>query len=226
MEALNTAIGLLSQPGSELWQIIGVTLRMSVTSTLIAFLLGGTLGVLTGMHSFRGKRFILNVTSTLMGFPPVLAGLLIFFLLSRSGPLGGFRLLYSVTAMVIAQVLLITPIVLHMTAVAAGEKAPAIRETLLGLNLPKRRAFLLMLRELRGELLAILFLGFGRAISEVGAAQIVGGNVQYKTRVMTTAIVLETNKGNFALAAVLGALLLLLAFCVNLLARALQRRRA
>ncbi|MDO4573221.1 MAG: ABC transporter permease [Clostridia bacterium] len=226
MEALLETIAGLLAPGGELWQIIGVTLRMSVLSTLIAFALGGSLGVLVGMNDFRGKRLILHITSTLMGLPPVLAGLVVFFLLSRSGPLGTLRLLYSVTAMVTAQVLLITPIVLNMTATAVGEKAPAVMETLGGLGLPRRRRVLLMLGEIRSELFAVLFLGFGRAVSEVGAAQIVGGNVQYKTRVMTTAIVLETNKGNFGLALALGALLLIIAFAVNLLGRMLGGRRA
>lgn len=226
MKNMIETIAALFARGGELWQIIGVTLRMSATSTLISFVLGGALGVLVGMNRFRGKRLILSITSTLMGLPPVLAGLVVFFLLSRSGPLGTMRLLYSVTAMVVAQVLLITPIVLNMTATAVGEKAPTIRETLHGLGVPKRRAFFLMLGEVRAELFAVLFLGFGRAISEVGAAQIVGGNVQYKTRVMTTAIVLETNKGNFALALALGILLLLIAFLVNLLARFLGRRRS
>ncbi len=225
MENFFKTIAALFAWGGELWQIIGVTLRMSFTSTLISFVLGGALGVLVGMHSFRGKRLILSITSTLMGLPPVLAGLIVFFLLSRSGPLGTLRLLYSVTAMVVAQVLLITPIVLNMTATAVGEKAPAIRETLFGLGVPRRRRFLLMLREVKTELFAVLCLGFGRAISEVGAAQIVGGNVQYKTRVMTTAIVLETNKGNFNMALALGALLLVMAFLINLFGRALNRRR-
>ena len=225
MEGFGKPMEELFAWGGELWRIIGVTLRMSAASTFISFVLGGALGVLVGMSAFRGKRLLLSITSTLMGLPPVLAGLVVFFLLSRSGPLGTLRLLYSVTAMVTAQVLLITPIVLNMTATAVGEKAPAIRETLHGLCVPRRRAFFLMLGEVRAELVAVAFLGFGRAVSEVGAAQIVGGNVQYKTRVMTTAIVLETSKGNFTLALTLGILLLVIAFLVNLMARLFSRGR-
>jgi len=207
----------------ELWHIIGITLRTSAASTLLSFIIGSVLGVLVGMHGFRGKNLLLSTLSTFMGLPPVLAGLIVFFLLSRSGPLGSWQLLYSVQAMVVAQVILILPVVIHLTAVAVGKKAPDILETLLGLGVSRRRCFRLILREIRAELFTVFFLGFGRAISEVGAAQLVGGNIQYKTRVMTTAIVLETNKGNFTLAAALGVLLLILALGINVLARTLGR---
>jgi tungstate transport system permease protein len=224
MEGFNANIKDLLAFSGELWRIIGVTFRMSAMSTLISFVLGGALGVLVGMNTFRGKRLLLSITSTLMGLPPVLAGLVVFFLLSRSGPLGTLRLLYSVPAMVVAQVLLITPIIMNIIATFVGEKTPAILETLYGLGVPKRHAFFLMLGEVRTELIAVALLGFGRSISEVGAVQIVGGNVQYHTRVMTTAIVLETSKGNFARALMLGILLLIIAFVINLIARLLNRR--
>ncbi|MEG1756713.1 MAG: ABC transporter permease [Clostridia bacterium] len=223
MQTFFQTLQQLFVPDSELLQIVGVTLRMSILSTLISFVLGGMLGVAVGSHVFRGKRLILNITSTLMALPPVLAGLVVFFLLSRSGPLGEYRLLYSVAAMVLAQVLLITPIVLNLTAIAIEEKRRAMGETMDGMGFSQGKQLLYLLHESRSQLFAILFLGFGRAISEVGAAQIVGGNVQYKTRVMTTAIVLETNKGNFELALALGALLLLIALIINLLAGCLRR---
>jgi tungstate transport system permease protein len=150
-----------------------------------------------------------------MGLPPVVAGLLVFFALSRSGPLGSYRLLYSVTAMVCAQILIITPIAVGLSASVAGDKFPLLRETALGINLPPAKRLLYIIYECRLQLTSVLFTGFGRAISEVGAAQIVGGNVQYKTRVMTTAIVLQTNMGYFRQAIALGALLLVISFFVT-----------
>ncbi|MBQ9988651.1 MAG: ABC transporter permease [Clostridia bacterium] len=208
---------------SELRQIIGVTLRMACTSTLIGCTLGITLGILVGITEFRGKRAILRITSTLMSLPPVLVGVIVFFILSRSGPLGQFRLLYSVTAMVISQVMLITPAAMNLAATAAGERMGQVHETMAGIGLNRKKQIWYMLYECRKQLSVILFLGFGRAISEVGAAQLVGGNIQYKTRVMTTAIVLETNKGNFDLALALGIILLLIALVVNVIAGRLQK---
>lgn len=215
MQTLTDVIGLLFGSDPELRGIIAVTLRMSLTSTLISACIGIPLGTLIGSYSFRGKRLILRITHTLMGLPPVVAGLVVFFILSRSGPLGQFRLLYSVTAMVFAQVLIITPIVAGLAASIAGDRVPLIRETVLGVGMLRRRQLLYTLYECRHQLLSILFTGFGRAISEVGAAQIVGGNVQHKTRIMTTAIVLETNMGHFQKAVVLGAILLIISFIVT-----------
>lgn len=223
-ELLN-AIKLLFGENGELRQILGVTLKMASISTSVSFIVGTALGVLLGLNEFRFKRGILSITSTLMGFPPVLAGLVVFFILSRSGPLGEFKLLYSVTAMVCAQILIITPVMLHMSATTIGERAASIKETMQGLGLNKWKQLKYVLLENKSQLFALFFLGFGRAISEVGAAQLVGGNVQYKTRVMTTAIVLETNKGNFEMALALGVLLLIIAFIINVLSRLLQGKR-
>ena len=166
----------------------------------------------------------MRITSTLMGIPPVVAGLVVFLVLSRSGPLGSLSLLFTVPAMVIAQVLLITPIVTGLTATMASSVSEAMAETIHGLNIPTRRKVGLVLRECRASLVSVGLTGFGRAISEVGAVQIVGGNVQFHTRVMTTAIMLETNKGNFEFAVALGIILLCLAFAINALAYALQNR--
>lgn len=222
MQQFLTLLTELFQKDSELLQIVGVTLKMASISTTISFLVGVPLGALLGARSFYGKKLLMNITSTFMGFPPVLCGLVVFFLLSRSGPLGQYKLLYSVQAMITAQVLLITPIVLHMSATAVTERAPGMLPTMQGLGFSKGKQLWLLIRESRSTLFSVFFLGFGRAVSEVGAAQLVGGNVQYKTRVMTTAIVLETNKGNFKLALALGVLLLLIAFFINLTARLLS----
>lgn len=222
MELIKEVLNLLFGENNELRQIIGVTLRMSFTSTTIAVCVGIPLGSFIGMTSFKGKKFVMRFIYTFMALPPVVAGLFVFFLLSRSGPLGQYKLLYSVTAMVVAQVMLITPVAIGLSANIVGASTPLIRDTAIGLGLSKGRTLLYTLYENRKPLFAVFFTGFGRAISEVGAAQLVGGNIQYKTRVMTTAIVLETNKGNFAMAVAMGIVLLIIAFIINSIAHRLQ----
>ena len=197
---------------------------MAFFSTSISACLGTPLGVLIGSRDFWGKRLTVRILNTLMGLPPVVAGLLVFFLLSRSGPLGEFRLLYSVPAMVTAQVVLITPVVAGLSATIVSDRAPRLHETAIGMGMVHWQEILCLLYDCRSQLLSSVFLGFGRSIAEVGAVSIVGGNVQYKTRVMTTAIMLETNKGNFELAVALGAVLLLISFIINTLALSLQER--
>ncbi len=206
----------------ELLQIIGTTLAMSCTSSLISCAIGIPLGVLISLSGFHGKKMLLRLMHMLMGLPPVLAGLIVFFLLCGVGPFGQYRLLYSVPAMVIAQILLITPIAAGLSESFAAGKLPLMNETMQGLGLGKAKRFVCLLIECKSQLFSVFFTGFGRAISEVGAAQIVGGNIQYKTRVMTTAIVLETNKGNFDMALALGIILLVISFTVMALAQWLQ----
>ena len=217
-------LGMVFVPGSELAKIIGVTLQMACFSTVISTVIGVPLGILIGLSDFRGKRILMRVLNTLMGLPPVIAGLIVFFILSRSGPLGTFRLLYTVTAMVIAQVLIITPIVCGISATALSELAPRVHETVRGFGLSRAREILYLLYQSRSQLISMVFVAFGRSIGEVGAVMLVGGNVQYKTRVMTTAIMLETNKGNFEFAIALGVLLLLISFIINSLALSLEER--
>lgn len=215
MQSLLDVLKLLFGSDSELRGIIGVTLQLSLTSTLIACTIGIPLGILIGSHTFKGKKLILRMTHTFMGLPPVVAGLIVFFILSRSGPLGQYKLLYSVSAMALAQILIITPIAAGLSASIAKDRLPQLLETSLGINLSKKRRLLYMMYESRHQLISVLFTGFGRAISEVGAAQIVGGNIQHKTRIMTTAIVLETNMGHFGQAIALGVLLLIISFIVT-----------
>ncbi|MBQ9069265.1 MAG: ABC transporter permease, partial [Eggerthellaceae bacterium] len=197
MEELGHAFGLLFTPGSELSQIVLLTLQMSVFSTLISLAVGIPLGIAVGLYRFPGKRLVMRILNTLMGLPPVLAGLIVFFILSRSGPLGSLRLLYTLQAMVTAQVVLITPIVCGLAATAISSVAPQVHETAHGMGLSFTRELHALLYECRSPLLSIAFVAFGRSIGEVGAVMLVGGNVQYKTRVMTTAIMLETNMGHF-----------------------------
>lgn len=224
-ESFKQAIELLCGADPELRHIVLTTLRMSFTSTVIASVLGISLGMLLGSRDFWGKRLILRCTHTLMGLPPVVAGLVVFMLLSRRGPLGAWGMLFSVTAMVIAQVVLITPIVAGLVAAAVAAKAPLVTETTRGLGISRGQELYQLFHETRAQLISIILTGYGRAISEVGAVQLVGGNVQFKTRVMTTAIVLETNRGRFELALALGILLLLIAFIVNSIAQWLQEER-
>ena len=224
MEELLYALSLAFTPGSELSNIILTTLRMSLFSTTISMAIGVPLGVLLGRGNFRGKRVVMRILNTLMGLPPVLAGLVVFFILSRSGPLGSMRLLYTVSAMVVAQVVLITPIVCGLTSTAISSIAERVHETTAGFGLGRMRELLYLIRESRTQIMSILFVAFGRSIGEVGAVMLVGGNVQYKTRVMTTAIMLETNKGNFEMAVALGIVLLLISFVINSVALSLQER--
>lgn len=208
----------------ELFQIIYVTLQMALFSTAISFVLGVPLGLLIGLKNFKGKGVLLRILNTLMGLPPVLAGLVVFFILSASGPLGELRLLYTTTAMVTAQVLLITPIVCGLSATSISKIAPLVHETAKGIGVSRPKEILYLMYECRSQFISILFMAFGRSIGEVGAVMLVGGNVQYKTRVMTTAIMLETNKGNFEFAVVLGIILLLVSFVINAVALSLEEK--
>ena len=226
MEELLQAFTLMFTPGSELSQIILLTLQMAAFSTVISTVIGVPLGVLVGLYHFPGKRLVMRILNTLMGLPPVLAGLVVFFILSRSGPLGSLRLLYTLPAMVTAQVVLITPIVCGLSATAISGVAPLVHETAHGMGLSRRRELACLLYECRSQLLSIIFVAFGRSIGEVGAVMLVGGNVQYKTRVMTTAIMLETNMGHFEYAVALGVALLVVSFVINSIALSLQERTA
>ena len=226
MDKLIQAFTLMFTPGSELSQIIILTLQMAVCSTAISTAIGVPLGVCIGLYRFPGKRLVMRILNTLMGLPPVLAGLVVFFILSRSGPLGTLRLLYTLPAMVTAQVFLITPIVCGLSATAIASIAPLVHETAHGMGLARWREVLCLLYECRSQLTSILFVAFGRSIGEVGAVMLVGGNVQYKTRVMTTAIMLETNMGHFEYAVALGVALLVVSFVINSIALSLQERTA
>lgn len=218
MDALKQALHLLFSLDPELLQILGVTMRMSFFSTTLSCLVGLPLGALIGTRSFRGKAFLKKLIHTLMGLPPVVAGLLVYALFTHYGPFGSLHLLFTVRVMVVAQCLLIIPVVTGLTASFMEQSTRAVIETAKGMGLSRRRVLFLCLSEGRTSLLSVVLNAFGRSIAEVGAVSIVGGNIQWKTRVMTTAIMLETNKGNFSFALALGMILLLLAFAVNVAA--------
>lgn len=212
-------ISLLIGGDDELRQIVFLTLKMSLFSTLISTGLGVMASLLLAIAPVnRGKKYFCRFINTLMGIPPVVAGLIVFIMLSRSGPFGQFGLLYTLEAMVIAQVILITPIVIGLSNPIFEKKYDDIKETVVGLNISRSRQLFLLLHECKKPLAGIILSAFGRSIAEVGAVQLVGGNVQYKTRVMTTAIMLETNRGNFCFAVSLGIVLLLCSLIINLLA--------
>ncbi len=207
----------------EILQIIGVTLRMSFFSTTVSCLIGMPLGVLMTTTSFKGKRTVKKIINTLMGLPPVVAGLIVYMLFTKYGIFGSLGLLFTVEVMVIAQCILIIPVVISLTSGVCSVGSKNLIETAKGLSFGKMRTMGIFLSQNRASLLSVVLTAFGRSIAEVGAVSIVGGNIQWKTRVMTTAIMLETNKGKFTFALALGIILLLISFGVNILASLLVR---
>ena len=215
MESLKQAFDLLLSFDKELFHIIGVTMRMSFFSTTISCLIGLPLGALLGTRTFRGKSFLKKLIHTFMGLPPVVAGLLVYTLFTHYGPFGSLNLLFTVRIMVIAQVVLITPVVIGLSSSFIESSSRPVIDTARGLGIKGPRVIGLCISEGRSSLFSVVLNAFGRSIAEVGAVSIVGGNIQWKTRVMTTAIMLETNKGKFSFALALGIILLLIGFIVN-----------
>lgn len=214
-KAFNRAWELIFTGDKVIWDIIFRTLKMSLTSSLIAFVIGSLFGVLLAIFKFPGQRFIIRINKTLMGLPPVLAGLVVFILLSGTGLLGKYRLIFTMTAMVIAQVILITPIIVGMTESFAASVAPRMLAVTKGMNVGKLKTIALMFNESKYQLVSIYLMGFSRAIAEVGAVTLAGGSIANKTEVMTTAIMDYTNMGNFGYALGLGLMLLFLSLVVN-----------
>jgi tungstate transport system permease protein len=223
-EGFAGALRLVVSGDAETLGIVGLSLLVSGTSVLIAVLLGVPLGVLLGTHSFRGKSVILRIVYTLMSLPPVICGLFVFLILMRRGPFGEFQLNYTPTAMIIAQTLLVIPIVMGLTYNLVRDRAPTVQKLgrTLGGSGPSNLA--LLMYEMRFGLVAALVAGFGRAVSEVGAVMIVGGNITNKTRVMTTYIAELKSMGDYSRAIAIGIILLLIAFIINALLYNLQQR--
>jgi tungstate transport system permease protein len=210
------ALRLLVTGDAETWAITALTLQVSLTAVAVAALVGVPLGAAVALGSFPGRRILLAAANTGMGLPPVVVGLFVTVLLWRSGPLGSLGLLYTPTAMVVAQAVIATPVVVALVAVALQQVDPEFLVQMQGLGATRPRALLALAAEARLPLLAAAMAAFGAVVSEVGAAQMVGGNLAGETRVLTTAAVLATSRGDFALAIAFGLLLLLLAFAVNL----------
>lgn len=214
-EAFRLAVRLVLSADADLIEIVLLSLRVSLTASAIACVLGFSLGALLGIGRFRGRSGAIVVINAMMGLPPVVVGLLIYLLLSRAGPLGVFGLLYTPTAMIIAQSCLITPIVAALSRQVIEDLHNEYAEQFRSLQVPTRTAVAALLWDARYSLLTVALAGFGRAVAEVGAVIIVGGNIDHLTRVMTTAIALETSKGDLALALALGIVLMTLTIAVN-----------
>jgi tungstate transport system permease protein len=210
---------------NELYQIIGRTLLISASATALAMLAGIPLGYALARGRFPGRTLLLGAVNTGMGMPPVVVGLLVWLLLTRSGPLGGWNLIYTKEAMVIAQFIIATPLVVGFTAASVQSLSADLPDLLYTLGAGRLRRLWIIAGEAQLGLLAAIMAGFGAVISEVGASMTVGGNLRGSTRVLTTAIVTETGRGNLPVALALGLLLLALAFLVNILLTLLQQRR-
>lgn len=202
---------------------IRVTFVMAITSTFISALLGIALGLFLERHDFTGKKVIIRINRTLMGVPPVVIGLVVYLLLMRRGPLGSLSLLFTVQGMILAQTLIITPIISGMVYAHAARSAPSIRQFARTMGASKWQTNLLMLQEMKHEIYFAIVTGFGRSISEVGAVMLVGGNIKGSTRTMTTAISLLKSQGIFTEGVTLGLILLLMAFILQWMADYFQK---
>lgn len=221
-DILSEALGLILSWDRDLSAIVILSLRVTLTAVVLSCLIGLPLGALAGAFRFPGRTLVNVVLNSLMGLPPVVVGLVVYLMLSASGPLGVLGLLYSPAAMIIAQTLLVTPIVAALTRQVVEDLHGEYAEHFASLGLGARARIAALLWDARYSLLTVALAGFGRAVAEVGAVLIVGGNINHVTRVMTTTIALETSKGNLELALALGLLLLAIALLVNATVMALR----
>ena len=217
--AFATALGLIAALDGDLVAIVGLSLRVSLTAVVLAAAVGLPLGAVVALIRFPGRGAVAALLDALMGLPPVVIGLLVYLALSRAGPLGVFGLLFTPSAMIIAQCLLITPIIAALTRQVIADLWAEYAEQLRSLGATRLRAVPTLLWDGRHSLVTVILAGFGRALAEVGAVMIVGGNIDHATRVMTTAIALETSKGNLVLALALGLVLLALSLTISGAAR-------
>lgn len=208
----------------EIVEITLLTLRISGIATLISIIIGIPLGVLLAWSNFPGRKLIISIVNTAMGFPPVVVGLWVFLLLARNGPLGFLELLYTPTAIIIAQAVIASPIVIGLTSAAIMQVDEKMRLQIKSFGATKWQMLLLVLRETKYSLLAAVIAGFGGVISEIGASMMVGGNIKGYTRVLTTATVMETSKGNTEVAIGISIILMLIAYLVTLGLTLLQHR--
>jgi tungstate transport system permease protein len=215
IESLLAAFSLITSLDADIYRIVLTSVSISITATLIAALLAIPAGVAMALNTFTGKASLQHLLNTLMSMPTVLIGLLLYGLFSRLGPLGNWGLLYTPTAVIIAEAILIFPIMMNLTIAAVNSADPRLVPTLISLGARPYTLTVHVIRATRYAILAALVMGFGRAIGEVGAAMMLGGNIQGFTRTMTTAIALETSKGEFELGLALGILLLIIAFVLN-----------
>ena len=214
-ESFSAALDLIFQFDQEVWLIVWTSLKISLIAAMLAALIAIPTGITIALNEFHGKQFLQQILNTLMAMPTVVIGLLLYGLFTRQGPMGDLGLLYTPTAVVIAECILILPIILNLTIVAVQSSDKRLVPTLKSLGANKIQLAMQVMGETRFAVIAAVVAGFGRAIGEVGAAMMLGGNIEGFTRTMTTAIALETSKGEFEFGLALGLLLLIIAFTVN-----------
>jgi len=224
LEGIKKAFWLLVTLDPEVLGITFLSLKVSGLATLISLVIGIFVGISVALARFPGKRIVVSLINTGMGLPPVVVGLFVTIFLWRNGPLGFFKILYTPTAMIIAQAVIATPIVMGITVAAIQQLPPKLRLQILALGATRMQMIWLLIREAKLPLLAAVMAGFGGVISEVGASIMVGGNVKGYSRVLTTATVMETGRGDFDVAIALSIILLLLAYFINLILTHIQQR--
>lgn len=224
IDGLKQAIAMLLSGDPEIFEITWRTLRVSLTAVLISTLFGIPIGIFLGLKKFRGRKFLLVIINILMGLPPVVAGLWITILLWRSGPLGHLSLLFTPTAIVMAQVLVSLPILIGLTSSAFQQIDEKMLLQVKALGATKLQTFKILIAETKVSILTAIITGFGRVIAEVGAAMMVGGNIRGETRILTTSIMMEVSKGNFDIAFALSFIIMTLAFLITFCLTFLQQR--
>jgi tungstate transport system permease protein len=224
LEGIKKAIYLLATLDKEVLEITLLSLKVSGIATIISLILGVSIGTAVALNTFPGKKLVVSLINTGMGLPPVVVGLFVTIFLWRSGPLGFLGLLYTPLAIIIAQSVIATPIVMGITVAAMQQLPRKMRLQILALGATRHQMVWMLIREARLSLLAAVMAGFGGVISEIGASIMVGGNIKGYTRVLTTATVMETSKGNFDVAIALSIILLALAYFINLILTHVQQR--
>ncbi len=222
-QAFQAALRQTATLDPQLLEIIGLSLKVTLTAVALATLIGFAVGGILAVYRFPGRGAVAAILNALMGLPPVVAGLLVYLLLSNAGPLGVLQLLYTPEAMIVAQVILVTPIIAALTRQTCEDLLEEYRDQLRSLGASSAEIVTTLLWDGRYRLITAVLAGFGRAIAEVGAVMIVGGNIDHVTRTMTTTIALETSKGNIALALALGIILLAIALAVNVALMGVRR---
>lgn len=222
--ALAEAVDLILKGDLELLNILSTTAKMSLASSILALFIGVPLGIWLGATRFRFRQVLVIYNRTMMGMPPVVCGLLFYMLFSGVGPFGPWKLLFTVKLMIIAQIVLIVPLVVSNMESHVSSVIGPIQETARGLKLGHFKTFLLLMNESTYQIFSTYLLAFARAVAEVGAVSMVGGAIAWKTNVMTTAIMLYTNKGDFSLGIALGLILMVISMCINACITLVQRR--
>jgi len=225
LEGIKKAFWLLITFDPEVMGITLLSLEVSGIATLVSLLIGISAGVAVALSSFIGKKMVVSLVNTAMGLPPVVVGLFVTLFLWRNGPLGFLGILYTPAAMVIAQIVIATPIVMGITLAAIQQLPQKLRLQILALGATRFQMIWILIKEAKLPLLAAVMAGFGGVISEIGASIMVGGNIKGYSRVLTTATVMETSRGNFDIAIALSIILLLLAFLINLILTQIQQQQ-